>query len=119
MSLKSTSEVVFNWFVNLCTVGGFFAWFAINVSYLAFCTSHLTPLCVSPTADRFLRDRGMHVQSIDRKQVSLCPPGLSSTLSCFFEAGLLAPLAALARDLGHILDWTLHYHQWLRHLLEL
>jgi amino acid transporter len=39
MSLKSSSIVVFNWFVNLTTIGGFFAWFAINMTYLAFCTS--------------------------------------------------------------------------------
>jgi amino acid transporter len=41
MSLRETSGVVFHWFVNLTTIGGFFAWFAINTSYLAFCASFL------------------------------------------------------------------------------
>jgi hypothetical protein len=59
----------------------------------------------------------MKVQNIDRKQVS--PYSLTSLHhSDASLAGLLAPLAALAVDLGHILDWALYYHQWLRRLLE-
>ncbi|PVG03557.1 putative general amino acid permease [Serendipita vermifera] len=50
MSLKSTSLTVFNWFVNLCTTGGYGAWFSINLAYLAFY-------------------RAMEVQNIDREQL--------------------------------------------------
>jgi len=36
MNVKSGSATVFNWFVNLTTVGGLIAWCGINVTYLGF-----------------------------------------------------------------------------------
>lgn len=39
MNVSVGSEQVFNWFVNLSTVGGFFAWWSINLTYLQFCES--------------------------------------------------------------------------------
>ncbi|KAG1782873.1 general APC amino acid permease [Suillus placidus] len=36
MNIKSGSATVFNWFVNLSTVGGFFGWGSINLTYLFF-----------------------------------------------------------------------------------
>ncbi|KAF8628718.1 hypothetical protein AX17_005940 [Amanita inopinata Kibby_2008] len=36
MSVSNGSETVFNWFVNLSTTGGFFGWFAINLTYIFF-----------------------------------------------------------------------------------
>jgi amino acid transporter len=50
MSLQATASTVFGWFVSLSTVGGFIAWWSINLTYLFFY-------------------RGMKVQGIDRKQL--------------------------------------------------
>ncbi|GBE86696.1 Probable proline-specific permease [Sparassis crispa] len=36
MNVSSGAETVFNWFVNLSTVGGFFGWISINITYLRF-----------------------------------------------------------------------------------
>ncbi|KIY63201.1 general amino acid permease 1 [Cylindrobasidium torrendii FP15055 ss-10] len=36
MSINSGAETVFNWFVNLTTVGGFIGWFCINLTYVFF-----------------------------------------------------------------------------------
>ncbi|KAJ8455263.1 hypothetical protein ONZ45_g18996 [Pleurotus djamor] len=36
MNVASGSETVFNWFVNLSTVAGFFSWWTINVTYARF-----------------------------------------------------------------------------------
>lgn len=36
MNVKDSSAQVFNWFVNLSTVGGFFGWFGINLTFLYF-----------------------------------------------------------------------------------
>ncbi|KAH9851886.1 general amino acid permease 1 [Lenzites betulinus] len=36
MNVASGAETVFNWFVNLSTIGGFFGWLAMNVTYLFF-----------------------------------------------------------------------------------
>ncbi|KDQ61937.1 hypothetical protein JAAARDRAFT_31430 [Jaapia argillacea MUCL 33604] len=36
MNVSNGSATVFNWFVNLSTVGGFFGWWSINVTYVFF-----------------------------------------------------------------------------------
>ncbi|KLO19293.1 general amino acid permease 1 [Schizopora paradoxa] len=36
MNVKDSSAQVFNWFVNLSTVGGFFCWFGINLTFLYY-----------------------------------------------------------------------------------
>ncbi|KAG8861497.1 hypothetical protein FRB96_002946 [Tulasnella sp. 330] len=36
MNVSSGATTVFNWLVNLTTVGGFFTWMAINLTYLRF-----------------------------------------------------------------------------------
>ncbi|EJF56365.1 general amino acid permease 1 [Dichomitus squalens] len=36
MNVSSGAETVFNWFVNLSTVGGFFGWLAMNITYVFF-----------------------------------------------------------------------------------
>ncbi|KAG9014332.1 hypothetical protein FRB94_012738 [Tulasnella sp. JGI-2019a] len=36
MNVSTSSTTVFNWLVNLTTVGGFFTWMAINLTYLRF-----------------------------------------------------------------------------------
>ncbi|KAH8116357.1 general amino acid permease 1 [Phellopilus nigrolimitatus] len=36
MNVASSSEQVFNWFVNLTTVAGFFTWLCINITFLFF-----------------------------------------------------------------------------------
>ncbi|KAH7922216.1 general amino acid permease 1 [Leucogyrophana mollusca] len=50
MSISNGAETVFTWFVNLSTVGGFFSWGTINLTYLFFY-------------------RGMKAQGIDRKEL--------------------------------------------------
>ncbi|KIK80906.1 hypothetical protein PAXRUDRAFT_833229 [Paxillus rubicundulus Ve08.2h10] len=50
MNISSGSATVFNWLVNLSTVGGFFGWASMNLTYLYFY-------------------RGMKYQRIDRKQL--------------------------------------------------
>ena len=37
MNVSAGAATVFNWFVNLSTVGGFFGWFSMNLTYLFFC----------------------------------------------------------------------------------
>ena len=37
MNVSNGASTVFNWFVNLSTVGGFFGWWGMNLTYLAFC----------------------------------------------------------------------------------
>jgi len=49
MNVKESSEQVFNWFVNLSTVGGFFSWWSMNVTFLMYYW-------------------GMKVQGFDRKK---------------------------------------------------
>ena len=36
MNVSTDSETVFNWFVNLSTVGGFFGWLGMNITYVFF-----------------------------------------------------------------------------------
>ncbi|KAH9940775.1 general amino acid permease 1 [Epithele typhae] len=36
LNVQSSAEQVFNWFVNLSTVGGFFSWLAFNITYIFF-----------------------------------------------------------------------------------
>lgn len=36
MTVSSGAATVFNWFVNLSTVGGFFSWFTMNLTYIFF-----------------------------------------------------------------------------------
>ncbi|THH28371.1 hypothetical protein EUX98_g5823 [Antrodiella citrinella] len=36
MNVSSSSTQVFNWFVNLSTIGGFFGWWGVNVTYIFF-----------------------------------------------------------------------------------
>ncbi|KAH7922656.1 general APC amino acid permease [Leucogyrophana mollusca] len=50
MSVSSGAETIFSWFVSLTTVGGFFGWGSINLTYLFFY-------------------RGLKAQGIDRKQL--------------------------------------------------
>ncbi|KIJ21086.1 hypothetical protein PAXINDRAFT_66437 [Paxillus involutus ATCC 200175] len=50
MNISSGAATVFNWFVHLSTVGGFFGWASMNLTYLYFY-------------------RGMKHQGIDRKQL--------------------------------------------------
>ncbi|KAI0050990.1 general APC amino acid permease [Auriscalpium vulgare] len=40
MNVSSGATKVFNWFVSLSTVGGFFTWFAINLTYYRFWCGH-------------------------------------------------------------------------------
>ncbi|TFY63642.1 hypothetical protein EVG20_g6228 [Dentipellis fragilis] len=61
MNVSNSSATVFNWFVSLSTVGGFFTWAAINVTYIRFW-------------------HGLRAQGIDRKQFvyySALQPGLA------------------------------------------
>ena len=39
MNTSNSAVTVFNWFVNLSTVGGFFGWWSMNVTYVFFCES--------------------------------------------------------------------------------
>ena len=39
MNVSAGAETVFNWFVNLSTVGGVFGWWSMNVTYVFFCES--------------------------------------------------------------------------------
>ncbi|KIP01515.1 hypothetical protein PHLGIDRAFT_131234 [Phlebiopsis gigantea 11061_1 CR5-6] len=50
MNTSSGAVKVFNWFVNLSTVGGFFGWWGMNITYLFFY-------------------RGMRAQGIDRTKL--------------------------------------------------
>lgn len=50
MTVSSGAVTVFNWFVNLGTVGGFITWFSINLTYLFFY-------------------RGFKAQGLDRKSL--------------------------------------------------
>jgi len=50
MNVSSGAATVFNWFVNLSTVGGFFGWWGINITYIFFY-------------------RGFKAQGLDRKQL--------------------------------------------------
>jgi len=36
LTVSNGANTVFNWFVNLSTIGGFFAWLAINCTYIGF-----------------------------------------------------------------------------------
>ncbi|KAA1475488.1 hypothetical protein DENSPDRAFT_842273 [Dentipellis sp. KUC8613] len=61
MNVSNSSATVFNWFVSLSTVGGFFTWAAINLTYIRFW-------------------HGLRAQGIDRKQFvyySALQPGLA------------------------------------------
>ena len=37
MNVSSGAVTVFNWFVNLSAVGGFFGWWGMNITYVFFC----------------------------------------------------------------------------------
>ncbi|KAI0714195.1 general amino acid permease 1 [Cerioporus squamosus] len=50
MNVSSGAETVFNWFVNLSTVGGFFGWWSMNLTYIFFY-------------------RGFKAQGLDRKKL--------------------------------------------------
>jgi hypothetical protein len=52
----------------------------------------------------------MKVQSLDRKQASLFVPYIIFHYDDIPLVGLLAPFAALAVDLGRVLDRALHHH---------
>ncbi|KAH7881936.1 general APC amino acid permease [Phlebopus sp. FC_14] len=61
MNISAGSATVFNWLVNLTTVGGFFSWGSINLTYLYF-------------------HRGMKFQGFDRKKLhywNSLQPGLA------------------------------------------
>lgn len=51
LTISNGANTVFNWFVNLSTVGGFFAWLGINATYIGFY-------------------RGLKAQGIDRTKFS-------------------------------------------------
>ncbi|KAH7890981.1 amino acid permease/ SLC12A domain-containing protein [Phlebopus sp. FC_14] len=55
MNISSGAETVFNWLVSLTTVGGFFSWGSINLTYLFFY-------------------RGLKYQAIDRKKLHYWNP---------------------------------------------
>ncbi|KAI0034483.1 general amino acid permease 1 [Vararia minispora EC-137] len=40
MNLSNGAQQVFNWFVNLSTIAGFFTWAAINLTYIRFWRGH-------------------------------------------------------------------------------
>ncbi|OBZ74157.1 Arginine permease [Grifola frondosa] len=50
MNVSNGAATVFNWFVNLSTVGGFFGWLGMNITYVFFY-------------------RGMKAQGLDRKKL--------------------------------------------------
>ncbi|OAX31234.1 hypothetical protein K503DRAFT_105269 [Rhizopogon vinicolor AM-OR11-026] len=50
IGISSGAEEVFNWFLQLATVGGFIGWFSINITYLCFY-------------------RGLRSQRIDRRKL--------------------------------------------------
>ncbi|KAB5590835.1 General amino acid permease [Ceratobasidium theobromae] len=61
MNVSTDGSTVFNWLVNLTTIGGFFTWCSINITYIRFY-------------------RGLKAQGIDRKQLiyySVLQPWLS------------------------------------------
>ena len=37
MNVSSGAVTVFNWFVNLSAIGGFFGWWGMNITYVFFC----------------------------------------------------------------------------------
>ncbi|KAI0792215.1 general amino acid permease 1 [Abortiporus biennis] len=51
MNVKEGAATVFNWFVNLSTVGGFFGWWGMNITYIFFY-------------------RGFRAQGLDRKKLT-------------------------------------------------
>nr|VWP00245.1 Extracellular lipase (EC [Ganoderma boninense] len=55
MNVSAGAETVFNWFVNLSTVGGFFGWWSMNVTYVFFY-------------------RGLKAQGLDRKKLLYYSP---------------------------------------------
>ena len=67
MNVSSGAVTVFNWFVNLSAVGGFFGWWGMNITYVFFCKSPF-PLCVAIT-NTSLADRGFRAQGFDRKKL--------------------------------------------------
>ncbi|KZP04956.1 general amino acid permease 1 [Athelia psychrophila] len=50
MTVSNGGETVFNWFVSLSTVAGFFSWFAMNYTYVRFA-------------------KGMKIQGFDRRKL--------------------------------------------------
>ncbi|KAI8996470.1 general amino acid permease 1 [Trametes punicea] len=50
MNVSNGAETVFNWFVNLSTVGGFFGWWSMNLTFIFFY-------------------RGFRAQGLDRKKL--------------------------------------------------
>lgn len=36
MNVSTDGSTVFNWLVNLTTIGGFFTWCSINITYIRF-----------------------------------------------------------------------------------
>ena len=58
-----------SWFVNLSTVGGFFGWFGINLTFLFYCT-YFTVRPINCFANKFGPDRGKKVQGFDRTKTA-------------------------------------------------
>lgn len=57
-----------SWFVNLSTVGGFFGWWGMNLTYIFFCERFLQVVSAKYT-NALSIDRGMRAQGIDRKKL--------------------------------------------------
>ena len=43
MTVSKDANLVFFWFVNLTTVGGFIGWVVMNTTYLFFCAFAFSP----------------------------------------------------------------------------
>lgn len=70
MNVSSGAVTVFNWLVNLSTVGGFFGWWGMNVTYVFFCTSFSSSCPLRSSSRRGIADRGMKAQGFDRRKLS-------------------------------------------------
>lgn len=116
MNVSNSGGEVFNWFVNLTTVGGFFSWCAINVTYYRFCQSHRFMQCGYSNA---IADCGMKAQGIDRTKLvyfSNLQPYLSYWGIFWYVQSHLAQNVSLTLCLQ---ERVLHPRQWIRRVLRL
>ena len=83
------TSFVFSWFVSLSTVGGFFSWFSMNLTYFYFCESYSF---THPQYNmlKFLRSRFEGT-------------GFRSHKALVFQSS-----SALALILGNVLDCPVH-----------
>ena len=69
MNVSAGAATVFNWFVNLSAVGGFFGWWSMNITYIFFCTSFHSMSDAAWFINASVTDRGFKAQGLDRKKL--------------------------------------------------